>query len=788
MKYNAYLPLFDLKLNVKSGTILRMKEYLEKLNKEQYEATVQTEGPVLVLAGAGSGKTRVLTSRIAYILDQGLCMPWQILAITFTNKAANEMRERVSSIVGEDVSKMWISTIHSMCLRILRASIGRLDGYNENFTVYSEAETDRILKKIIGELELDGDNVLKNAKYHISFAKTNDISPDRYLIEGKAKDASEYVSIYKRYEQILHDSNAMDFDDLILKAYRLLEEDEEVRHYYADKFHYILIDEFQDTNYLQYKIVKLLSSVHNNVFAVGDDDQSIYGWRGAEIKNILEFGKEFKSAKTFKLQQNYRSTKKILDLANAVIKKNTVRSQKTLWTDNDDGVKIEYYCADDEGLEARYAVNQILRLRERGAKYSDFAVLMRVNALSRSYEQEFMRRGIPFKVFGGFKFFERKEIKDLTAYLRLLANPLDNDALLRVINTPRRGIGDKTINELNRYASENDLSLFDALTDNDQLNLTKGAKAKLEGVKRLLFSLTMFATAKPVTEVVDEVIAETDFLSQFEEQTDENISKKMNVDEFKNSVQEYVKSNPAGTLSDYLGSIALYSDIDEADSSDYVTLATIHAVKGLEFNTVFIAGCDETIFPISRAVGSPEDMEEERRLMYVAITRAEKRLYITRASSRYLYGERKFTVRSRFVSDVADKLGIDKTSERPFKLESDGYEVRQKQSFSDRKSYYNSSDFDYGYSADEPSSHTGVTSNYAKSFVRNKPQPMMKNNPSNKTAQSEYRIGRLVRHKKFGVGKIISVQNSGINTMAEIDFVNAGRKTLAVNFAPLELL
>ena len=764
-----------------------MKEYLEKLNKEQYEATVQTEGPVLVLAGAGSGKTRVLTSRIAYILDSGLCQPWQILAITFTNKAANEMRERVAGFIGEDVSRMWLSTIHSMCLRILRSSIGRLDGYNENFTVYSEVESDRVIKKIISELDLVGEDVFKRAKYHISFAKTNDISPDRYLVEGKGKDASDFVPIYKRYEQILHESNAMDFDDLILKTYHLLEDDEETLNYYANKFHYILIDEFQDTNYLQYKIAKLLSSVHHNIFVVGDDDQSIYGWRGAEIKNILNFGKEFKSAKVFKLQQNYRSTKKILDLANAIIKKNNVRSPKTLWTDNDDGVKIEFYSADDEGAEARYAVNQIIKLRERGAKYSDFAVLMRVNALSRSYEQEFMRRGIPFKVFGGFKFFERKEIKDLTAYLRLLSNPLDNDALLRIINTPRRGIGDKTINELIGYAKVNGISLLDALTFTDELNINKGAKQKLDEFRQLIFSLTVYAATNSVCDIVDEVIVRTNFMSQFENETDENISKKMNVDEFKNSVREYAKMTPDGTLSHYLSSIALYSDIDEADSSDYVTLATIHAVKGLEFKTVFIVGCDETIFPISRAVGSPEDMEEERRLMYVAITRAENRLYITRASSRYLYGDRKQTVRSRFINDVADKLGIDKTTERSRKEDYSDSDNRYRQTFADKKSYYNSSDFDYGYSADEPTSHFGATSNYAKTFVRNK---SISSNVHEKKSinNSDYRVGRTVFHKKFGVGKIIKVDFSGINTMAQIDFVKAGKKTLAVNFAPLELL
>lgn len=766
-----------------------MKEYLEQLNKEQYAAATDTEGAVLVLAGAGSGKTRVLTSRIAHILDSGLCEPSQVLAITFTNKAANEMRERLVNFIGDTANKMWISTIHSMCLRILRGSIGKLDGYNQNFTVYSEAESERVIKKIITELNLEGDALAKNAKYHISYGKTNDISPERYVTEGNGKNLTDFATIYKRYDEVLKSSNAMDFDDLILKTYRLLNEDDDVRNYYADKFHYIHIDEFQDTNNLQYRIAKLLSSKHGNIFAVGDDDQSIYGWRGAEIKNILGFSKDFKDSKVYKLQQNYRSTKKILDLANAVIKKNSLRSPKTLWTENDDGVKIEYFAAEDENSEARYAVNQIKSLVARGAKYSDFAVLMRVNAISRSYEQELLRNNIPFKVFGGFKFFERKEIKDLTAYLRLIANPLDNDALLRIINTPRRGIGDKTINELIRFSSFRKLSLFDALCSIDELDLPIGAKMKLDAFRQLIFNLTVLSGTKSLIDLVNETIKQTDFLSQFADETEENASKKMNVGEFVNSVEEYCKFNKEGDLDDYLSSIALYSDIDEADSTDYVTLATIHAVKGLEFNTVFIAGCDETIFPIARAIGSPADMEEERRLMYVAITRAEKRLYVTRANSRFLYGNRQYTTRSRFVSDVADKLGIDAISDRRPKITDDdifGNDYvgsKKRTSYSEKRSYYDTPEYEYGYSQDVQSSSTGMSS-YAKTFSR----PSVKPAQIKSVNASQYTIGRAVNHKKFGIGKIIGVKTSGNNTIIDVAFQKVGVKSLAVNLAPIELL
>ncbi len=769
-----------------------MNEHLSKLNKEQLEAVCQTEGPVLVLAGAGSGKTRVLTSRIAYILEKELCYPSQILAITFTNKAANEMRERVEQILGEQAKGMWISTIHSMCLRILRASIGRLEGYNKNFTVYSENDRERVIKRIISELNLEGDSILKNAKYHISFAKTADISPQRYLVEGLGNDIPLYCKIYKIYEETLKSSNAMDFDDLLLKTYHLLDEDEEVRNYYANKFHYVLIDEFQDTNQIQMNIAKHLAFVHENIFVVGDDDQSIYGWRGAEIKNILEFNKHFKDVKVYKLQQNYRSTKRILELANTIIKKNKVRSSKTLWTENPDGVKVEYYCGDEETNEAYYAVRQIRALVDRGAKYSDFAILMRVNALSRSFEQEFLKYNVPYKVFGGFKFFERKEIKDLTAYLRIINNPLDNDAILRIINTPKRGIGDKTITELVGYASANNLSVFDALCENQLLNLSAGAKLKLESFKRLLFQLAMLKDGYTLDKLIDAVVNMTDFNSQFALETEENISRKLNVEEFKSSVQEYCKLNKEATLEDYLGSIALYSDIDEADSSDYVTIATIHAVKGLEFNTVFVVGLEETIFPISRAVDSPADLEEERRLMYVAITRAEKRLYFTRSNSRYLYGNRQFTMRSRFVTELSEKLGIEqsdrKTAER-LGYREDGYG-----SYNKKSSYvaYEKDDASYGYYPDEANTlQSSGMGNYAKTFSRSggvKNPSFGKNNATSSKSSANYTVGRMVKHKKFGIGKIKEIIQSGNNLVIAVDFVGLGVKNLAADYAPIELL
>ena len=748
-------------------------DYINKLNKEQKAAALETEGPVLVLAGAGSGKTRVLTSRIAHLVEDLGVKPRNILAITFTNKAANEMKERLSKMIGEDAAQnMWVSTIHSMCVRILRATVDRIPGYSKNFTIYSEIDKERVLKRIISDLKIEGDSILKNAKTYISEAKNKDIGPSRMDAEIGMKDSRLYVKIYETYDQLLLSSNAMDFDDLIVKTLHILEDNEEVKNYYSEKFMYIHIDEFQDTNFIQYRIAKLLSSVHNNIFVVGDDDQSIYGWRGAEIKNILGFEKDFAGAKVFKLQQNYRSTKKILDLANTIIANNTIRSKKLLWTENDDGSRIELFQAGSETEEAEYACAQIKNLVARGSSFKDFAVLMRINALSRSFEQEFLKYNIPYKVFGGFKFFERKEIKDLTAYLRIITNPLDDEAVLRIINTPRRGIGDKTITELTSYASSQGFSVFDALCEVDFLPISSNAKSRLKEFKKLLSTLTLMKESVSPDKLVEEVIKQTNFMMQFELETEENISKRMNIDEFCNSIQEFLKLNKSASLDDYLSSVALSSDIDEADSSDYVTLATIHSVKGLEFPNVFIVGLDETIFPISRAVGSPAEMEEERRLMYVAITRAMKRLYITRAKSRYLYGERQLTAQSRFLNELAPKLGIKQHV--------------PKQTFHE-KTHYSDDNYSNDVLSSKYSPTDSGTSNFAQSF-RRKPIYSKSKTSQPQNDFSMFKPGKHVKHAKFGVGTIIDVKESNGKIIADIGFKGLGVKSFSVALAPMEVI
>ncbi|MBQ3571215.1 MAG: UvrD-helicase domain-containing protein [Clostridia bacterium] len=746
-----------------------MEKYLIGLNNEQKQAILDTEGYVLVFAGAGSGKTRVLTTRIAYLVKELGVYPENILAITFTNKAADEMRERLSNMI-DGVSNMWVSTIHSMCVRILRSSIGRLEGYNKNFSIYSEVDKTNVLKRIIKELNLDQDKYLKKAIFYISDCKNQDIGPSQFKLRTDIKDIGVFAQLFTLYEEELHKSNALDFDDLLVKTYHLLESDSEVLEYYANKFQYIHIDEFQDTNAIQMEIASLLCSVHKNLFVVGDDDQSIYSWRGAEIKNILEFEKNFTGAKIHKLEQNYRSTKKILDLANTIIASNSERKQKKLWTENEDGEKIEVKIAENENEEAQYTAFKIKQLMASGAKASDFAVLMRINALSRAYEQEFAKYNIPFKVYGGFKFFERKEIKDITAYMRLIVNPLDNESLLRIINTPKRGIGDKTVETLKNYAHEYDLSIFDGIVDCDRLDLSSGAKKKLDDFRKLISSLMVECAQKPLTEIFDTVIEKTAFMMQFEAKSEENYSKQMNVNEYQNSIEEFAKLNPNASLADFLNSITLSSDTDEIEEGNYVSVATIHSVKGLEFPYVFICGLDETILPISRATESDSEMQEERRLMYVAITRAQKKLYLTRASSRFLYGNRQFTAQSSFLNELAPKLGIAKPRVNSF----DFYQRRERNSYSN--------DYDRGYGADQDSAPSS-TLNFSSNVRNFSAKPKQIN-----SEVAGYKTGKKVQHAKFGTGTVIMVKGEGKNLVVDVAFPGVGIKSLAVAYAPLKLL
>ncbi len=779
------------------------------LNEEQKLPVFDTEGAVLVLAGAGSGKTRVLTARIAHLVEDLFVPPSNILAITFTNKAANEMKERLFAMT--EIGGMWVSTIHSMCVRILRTFPERR-GIDKNFSIYSEQERDAVIKQILKSLGLEEKEQFKSVKFHISNAKMLGLSPEEYeksfRVGGRSPEIA--IKVYGLYETRLKQNNALDFDDLLTETRALLSEDAEAREFFAGKFRYIHVDEFQDTNAVQFEIIKLLSSEHGNLFVVGDDDQSIYGWRGAEISNILDFGKTFPKAKVYKLQQNYRSTKAILDLANASIGHNSRRREKKLWTERGEGEKPVYYEAEEESGEALYCARMIHDLREGGYRFSDFAVLMRINALTRSYEQEFTKYGIPYKVFGGFRFYERKEIKDLLAYLRIAANPSDGEAILRIVNVPRRGIGEKTVGVLREYAEKEELTLFDALFEADAMPLNEGIKAKLRAFGEFLKDLVIRAQAAEIDLFTRDLIRDANLYEFFDDGSDEGSARRANLDEFVNSVEEFVRLNEGATLSDYLQQVTLYSDADEMTDEDYVTIATIHVVKGLEFPCVFVCGMEENILPSSRAVENG-DLEEERRLLYVAITRARERLFLTRSRSRYLYGLRQPTVRSEFIDEIGEELGIDKTRgqgaffrgergpSRSFPRAGGAFGGREvSSSFGyrtgssgaksvGRASEYSPSDGSF-HSAEE-----GYTFGGGKRAAGAASRPSLPQSAAKQTAApckdlSALKIGVKVKHPRFGTGVVTGMRGAAKNLIVTVKFDLAGNKDLAAALAPIEIL
>lgn len=765
-----------------------------KLNEEQMKPVLDTEGAVLVLAGAGSGKTRVLTARISRLVGEMGVPPENVLAITFTNKAANEMRERLEAFT--DVSRMWVCTIHSMCVRILRMFGDRL-GFHANFSIYSEQERSAVVKQAFRECGYeDEEGLLKSVKYHISEAKMQGLTPDAYMkAHARERNIETAVAVYRKYCAHLKAYNALDFDDLLTEARNLLATDAEAREYLAGKFRYIHVDEFQDTNSVQFDIIKMLSSVHGNLFVVGDDDQSIYGWRGAKLENILHFERYYPKAKTYKLQRNYRSTKAILELANASIANNALRKGKELWTDREEGEKPVYFEADEEAGEALYSARLIAELKRQGYRLSDFAVLMRINALTRSYEQEFTKYGISYKVFGGFKFFERKEIKDILAYLRIAANPNDDEAVLRVINVPRRGIGEKTVQTLLSYAQAEDMPLYYAILDGDELPLNAGAKAKLKEFGNYVKNLVVMAQDTRVDRLTSYLVSSSGMQEQYADNSDESVTKRANIDEFQNSVDEFARMNGEATLSDYLQQITLYSDTDEMDDGDYVTIATIHAVKGLEFRCVFLAGLEDNIMPTSRAIDDPEALEEERRLMYVAITRARERLWLTRSKSRYLYGKREPSMRSRFVEELKKELNIpDAPVYHRYSGDYDGY----REGYGGGRGYggygggyMNGAVKRVGNYSEEQDTHfrtfgSGRTPVSAKPAVSASAPAF--GAPKEKKDVSGFTVGTKVRHTRFGDGEILSTRGQESNLIITVHFEKAGNKDLAAALAPLEII
>jgi DNA helicase II / ATP-dependent DNA helicase PcrA len=629
---------------------------LESLNPTQLDAVEHTEGPLLILAGAGSGKTRVLTHRVAYLIDQGLAAPEEVLAITFTNKAAREMKDRVALLVGPDSRRMWVSTFHAFCARILRVHAEKL-GYKREFTIYDGADQVRLVKRCIVELGKDPKRFNpRSFQAQISSAKNVLMAPDDFLRNTEGYIAENVAEVYDLYQKRLYENNAMDFDDLIMQTVALLELFPEVRDRYQTRFKYIHVDEYQDTNHAQYRLVNILAAGYRNLCVVGDDDQSVYSWRGADIRNILEFERDYPEAKVVKLEQNYRSTQTILDAANAVVANNASRKAKALWTAGSEGERIRVFAASDEYAEARFVVSEVERLIEGGASPREISVFYRTNAQSRALEDVLVREGVPYQVVGGVRFYERAEIKDAMAYLSVISNPDDSVSLERIINVPKRGLGTTSVAKLQDYARRNGISLYEALSEADAAGLTGAAKKACRGVRDLFEGLRVAAKEVPPAELIGAVLDESGYRKELEaEDTVEAESRLENLEELINAAREYERVEPEPTLEGFLQEQALYSDQDSLTSEGgRVTLMTLHNAKGLEFGHVFVVGMEEGTFPHARSLDE-HNLEEERRLAYVGITRARETLTLTHAKLRSSWGEREYRMPSRFLSEIPDE-------------------------------------------------------------------------------------------------------------------------------------
>ncbi len=742
-----------------------MSDILNGLNDKQKEAVLTTEGPLLVLAGAGSGKTTVLTKRIAHIIESGLAKPWQILAITFTNKAAAEMKERIAALIGESSEDMWIRTFHSCCVRILRRDISHI-GYKSEFTIYDSNDQKRIVKECLKNCGLNEDNFpVKSVIARISDCKNKDISATEYeaASDNNYRDR-QYAKLYAEYEKVLKTNNALDFDDLILKTVELFKTCPDVLSYYQNKFRYILVDEYQDTNSCQYKLVEMLSALHRNLCVVGDDDQSIYKFRGADITNILDFERYFTEAKVVKLEQNYRSTQNILTAANKVIANNRNRKAKNLWTDSGNGEKIILRAMSDQVSEAVYVNNQIEQLvSKNGYKYSDFAILYRTNAQTRAFEENLT---CPYRVLSGLRFYDRKEIKDILSYLRVLFNPDDDQNLTRIINVPKRGIGDSTVVKLQTYALSVGRSMFDIITDGSYAESFGRANAKITEFADMISELRDKLNSVSVTDLIDELLTRTGYVSRLllESPPDEAVSRIENVEEFKSKAREYEEKVENPTFEGFLDNISLVSDVDNYDEKqNAVVLMTLHSAKGLEFPVVFMCGMEMGLFPSFMSEMEEDGIEEERRLCYVGITRAREKLYLTHAKQRTLYGKTEARMVSKFVTEIPEEY----------------MDIEQK-----RQSGFNAL-----YNVSTPKKSTSLPT---FSFAGSKPSsvssiPGVKRGSEIKSESVDIDIkkGDRVNHKKFGNGLVLSVTPTGNDAQIEISFDNVGTRSLLASFAKL---
>ena len=767
-----------------------MQDLINGLNDKQKEAVLATDGPCLVIAGAGSGKTKVLTHKIAYLMSEKNIKPWNILAITFTNKAANEMKERVEKLVGEAAKDMWIGTFHSICVRILRKYIDRL-GFDRSFLIFDTSDQRTLVKECMKTLKID-DKMFNDRSViaEISNGKNEMLEPKAYQTKYSGDYRKEIIGrIYELYQQRLKENNAIDFDDIINFTIKILTQNEDALEYYTNKFQYVLVDEYQDTNKAQFTLVTILASKYGNITVVGDNDQGIYSFRGADITNILNFEKDFPGTKIVKLEQNYRCTGNILKAANAVIKHNENKYEKKLWTENEEGTLPEIHKADDEYDEGRYIVEQINHLKtEEYFKYSDFTILYRMNSQSRAIEEILRREGIPYKIVGGLKFYERKEIKDIISYLRLIYNFSDNISLKRIINEPKRGIGKTSIDNIAEISEKTGLSMFDIIKHADEYGLNRvkaNAQEFIETIEYLRGNIDNLS----ISELIKETLNKTGYVKALEqENTTEAESRIENLEEFLTVAIEFEEEEAENTLADFLEGITLSSDIDSVeDTEDSVTLMTLHSAKGLEFPVVFLVGMEEGIFPGNKSIGEPKELEEERRLFYVGITRAKQYLYLTCSKKRTIFGSTSYNAISRFVNEIPEELlnGYDELDNSKVDYFEDGSYKWEYGTSSKVKSYKIDTDFNINKQKAAASSiNTGFQFKTAENFLNS----LNAKKANSETDISKYKEGQRIYHKKFGEGTINKIEPEGEDYKIDISFDKAGHKRLMAKFAGLEII
>ena len=768
-----------------------MQDLIEGLNDKQKEAVLNIDGPCLVIAGAGSGKTKVLTHKIAYLMAEKNIKPWNILAITFTNKAANEMKQRVENLVGEAAKDMWIGTFHSICVRILRKTIDRI-GFDSSFLIFDTSDQKTLIKECMKTLKIDDKMFTdKSVLAEISNGKNEMLEPKAYMVKYAGDFRREKIGeIYELYQKRLKENNAIDFDDIINFTIKILTENPDILEYYSEKFKYILVDEYQDTNKAQFTLVTILASRYGNITVVGDNDQGIYSFRGADISNILNFEKDYPGTKIIKLEQNYRCTGNILNAANAVIKHNENKYEKKLWTQNDEGELPTIHRADDEYDEGRYIVEQINHLkREEYFKNSDFVILYRMNSQSRAIEEILRREDIPYKIVGGLKFYERKEIKDIISYLRLIYNPSDNISLKRVINEPKRGIGKTSVDNVQEISENTGTSMFEIIKNAEQYGLNR-LKANSQEFINLIEEMRSKINDLSISEIIKETLNKSGYVKALEaEDTTEAESRIQNLEEFLTVAIEFEEQEAENSLADFLEGITLSSDIDGMEETeDSVTLMTLHSAKGLEFNTVFLVGMEEGIFPGYKSIGEPKELEEERRLFYVGITRAKRYLYLTCSRKRTIFGSTSYNAISRFVNEIPKDLlnGYEETfEEKEESFKDSSYKWEYGSSSNKVSTYRLEENKEKSYATKNPSlSNSGYQFRTAESFLSS-----INNKKQNSGVDiSKYKEGQRVYHKKFGEGTINKIEPEGEDYKIEICFDKAGTKRLMAKFAGLEIL